>query len=448
MRAPSLPAHVTAHGLTLTRLVQIGGDPAEASALARALGIADIQLVMPADGGPTGAIVGVPGPDTGFGWPMPDGAIALTPIAGVAPVQLRPLDALLAHLPPAPTLLVDLAADAIAGAARTLDQTAIVLLNSSDPDYGSARALWFDAGFVELDRGILVQSSQWGDVALPVANDGNAIAMPRIGEHGLFGNQVFRYAFLRLLAWKHGLGAQTGPWMGDTVFNLPQVPVRGPHLERVLQGDDRRELSVWRERSVPNFIAHHGYFQEQPDWMGRHRTLWRRMFRLKPELEAIIAPQVAAARGDGTLVTIHVRLYLNAIPNVPLMYVVPGRWYRHWLEQIWPTLDRPRLHIATEAPELVRPMFADFNPIDLPLPAGPYRPELLDWVMISRSDVVAFANSSYSRSAVLVADDRQRRFIADPAAQACVPYDPWADRWYWQRYFQWDGLNGIAGFLS
>jgi hypothetical protein len=448
MRAPSLAAHAANHGLSLQRVVQIGGAWADANRLAQALGITDVQHVVPADRAMIGAIAGIPGPDTGFGWPVSETQVSLTPVNGVAPVAVRPLDALLAHLPPAETVLVDLSADAIAGATRTLAESAVVVIDANDPDYAPLRARWFDAGFVEIDPGVLLQSNRWGAVAVPVANSGNAIAMPRIGEHGLLGNQVFRYAFLRLFAWKHGFGAQTGPWLGDTLFDLPQVPVRGPHLDRYLQGDDRRELGLWREHFAPNFIAHHGYYQEQPDWMGRHRRLWQRLFRLKPELEATLAPHIDAARGDGTLVTIHVRLYLQGSTTEPAFFAIPGRWYYDWLERIWPTLDRPRLYIATEAPEAVLPMFARFQPLALAPPPGAYPPDFFDWVMINRSDVVAFGNSSFSRSAVLVADDRQRRFIADPGVKAVVPYEPWADRWYWQRYLDWDGKRGLDGFLS
>jgi hypothetical protein len=105
----------------------------------------------------------------------------------------------------------------------------------------------------------------------------------------------------------------------------------------------------------------------------------------------------------------------------------PVDWYLAWLEEIWPRLDAPVLHVASDDLEPCLRAFRKYRPTsrkDAPRRAraiGPY----LDIHVMAQADALAISGGSASFVASLL-NQRATRFVR-PAleAQRLEPFDPW-----------------------
>jgi hypothetical protein len=51
------------------------------------------------------------------------------------------------------------------------------------------------------------------------------IRMIRYGRNGRFGNQLFQYAYLRIMAEKWKADLELPDWVGQVFFGLPRQPI-------------------------------------------------------------------------------------------------------------------------------------------------------------------------------------------------------------------------------
>jgi glycosyltransferase involved in cell wall biosynthesis len=268
------------------------------------------------------------------------------------------------------------------------------------------------------------------------------VTISTLGEGGRFANQLFRYAYVKLYALRHGLTAAFPAWEGEQLFGLDDASCADLTFSRLIFNsftDDDREL--WERNDPPIDVDLAGYFQELPECWRRHRPLLRRLFQLPPEhLQAIDAWRHDVTDGGRrTLVAIHVRRgdYRDLQDETtPWFALVPAEWYLAWLRTIWPTLRDPILYVASDEPEAVRPLFrefesasASFGSTALALPD-----HVRDFEILRRADYLAVCNSSFSRMAAILAPKTQNCFLPSFQTQGFAPYEPWMDPAFWVRF--------------
>ncbi|MDR3518196.1 MAG: tetratricopeptide repeat protein [Azospirillaceae bacterium] len=276
-------------------------------------------------------------------------------------------------------------------------------------------------------RALILLRRQWGSpiAALPPPMAGTPrIGMSSLGSNGRFGNQLLQYAVLRLYGAEHGISVETPDWIGRDLFELNDpwlsaglVPLREEDAD-LAASLNRSSAIVYRGVDV------RGYFAWHTAAFVRHKALFQSLFRLGSKAATAIAPPVARLRARGrTLVALHIR---HGDFGYGPFWIAPSAWYRDWLQQIWTDLDDPVLYLATDDPTVIRD-FVDFRPIssaDLmaPLPGAEF---LLDFEVLAEADVVAIANSSFSRVASMLNNQGRCFMRPNPDRRAMVAFDPW-----------------------
>lgn len=276
------------------------------------------------------------------------------------------------------------------------------------------------------------------------------VACSDLLEGARFANWLFRYACVRLYASRHGLTPAVPDWEGRTLFGLNDRTSDGLSLQRlVFPGFADNDREIWTRPDPPLDVDLAGYFQEIPDCWKKHRDLLRNLFRLRSDYAAAMdrLRDRLTNGGRSTLVAVHVRrgdyrMHQNA--GAPWFRFVPESWYVDWLRSIWPTLRDPVLYVATDEPEAVLPAFQEFRPVHAVLqPGDPALPDhVRDFELLRRSAYLAICNSSFSRMAAILAPEGQQCVIPVFQTQRFVPYEPWEDSAFWDRFA--DSWNNVT----
>jgi glycosyltransferase involved in cell wall biosynthesis len=268
------------------------------------------------------------------------------------------------------------------------------------------------------------------------------VTMSELVNEARFANQLFRYAYVKLYAVRHGLTAAFPEWDGKELYGLEDESCAGLSFRQLTFNGFRDEhLLLWEMHDPPIDIDLNGYLQEIPACWRRHRPLLRRLFQLPLEEQNAIDTwcQTATRGGQRTLVAIHVRRGDYRIlqnPEVPWFRFVPEDWYLNWLRAIWPTLRDPLLFVATDEPDTVRPVFAEFETISANFGPQAHRlpAHVRDFEVLRRADYLAICNSSFSRMAAILAPSTQCCFLPSFQTQCFAPYEPWIDPAFWARF--------------
>ncbi len=327
----------------------------------------------------------------------------------------------------------------------------------------------------------------WDDLTVPLAREcppEPTLTMACLGRQGSWGNAVLQYVFLRCFSRAHGFRWQTPRWIGNDILGPtgPAIDFRAPAVvgdgvsthcavyDRQLPFDrdllrathlaatSGRRYFLLREPALagppaePWPFTHadlEGFFFVAGHELAPHRELVRSLFRPLPAIEQRVGAAVEALRrGAETLVGIHVRRsdFLTLGLRQGFELLTPTATLLAWLDGLWPTLRQPRLVVCTDSPAEVLPAFARFAPLtardvgcDLSdlvghdghawsradhgvARAAGFFP---DWSVLTRCDVLAVSNSSFSYSAALM-NERAQRFVRPTFPHGDLqPFDPW-----------------------
>lgn len=260
------------------------------------------------------------------------------------------------------------------------------------------------------------------------------LAMTALGKMGRFGNQFFQYAYGRIYGQVHGLRVEVPDWIGRWLFDLddpepdPRSPLQPVEENPSVMGE------LLREEAVPVLANRDlwGYCQCHTSHLQPHQKLFRTLFqpgvRLRPSVEHALARLRERGR---TVVAIHLRR--GDYAGGDLFWPAPTSWYVDWLKRIWPELDAPVLHIASDDPQIGRD-FADFSPVaprDLgqPIPGAEMYP---DFQILAEADLLAVSNSSFSVAAAMLNTRARACMRPDPIQCRLVPFDPWNTEVLWR----------------
>jgi hypothetical protein len=329
------------------------------------------------------------------------------------------------------------------------------------------RSFLFDAGFVPLRQAmagrpgrhvLYTRSAALADPSFAGVTGDDSISMRRLGHVGRFANQLWQYLFIRMYGLRNGLAIQVPAWDGEQIFGFSDarpVPKERPSLAFLGAGDD--DLELWEIDDPPRNVDFKGYFQSLPPQWAPHRAFIRRLYTLKPEWRGVIdrlhgdLARSDASTGPRTLVSIHVRRgdYRNYDHDRrPEFRLVPADWYRALLDEIWPGLERPVLHVATDEPETILPTFAGYEQLDAGFFARDFGipDHVRDFVLLQEADVLAASNSSFSTMAAVTGKPGQTCWLADFRVQGFTPYDPWIEPSYCARFVPDSRCLGFDGY--
>ncbi|MGD1275815.1 MAG: hypothetical protein ABR964_01165 [Tepidisphaeraceae bacterium] len=252
------------------------------------------------------------------------------------------------------------------------------------------------------------------------------VACSSLGENGRFANQVFQYAFLRIVARHHGMEVQSSPWIGQELFGHKDAPTIG-HLPRCVEGREIEEdvFPKWLMEQRPRSLDLLGYFHFDTAHYAPFRDFFRSLLRPVEEIERPLKQAVEQLRkGGNTLVALHIRR--GDFGGGP-WFIAPTQWYVSFLHEIWPSLHNPVLLVASDEPQKILGDFREFGPLTaeglgLHLPQAPFYP---DFYLLCQCDVLAISNSSFSFAAAML-NDRARVFCRPHLhLKRLIPFHPW-----------------------
>jgi hypothetical protein len=272
------------------------------------------------------------------------------------------------------------------------------------------------------------------------------IRFSKFGEWGRFGNQLFEYAYLRIMAERLGCDIEIPDWVGPQLFNIPHhpmtnLPARG-RIQEAYNTDSRARWVAGFDKDLRNFEVT-GYFQYHTSHYRPYKRQWQTWFAPREEVrERLRAGEEKLKSLGNTLVGLHIR---RGDYGRREFYITPVSWYRRWLDEHWSKFDRPVLFVATEDPNLVE-HFAQWDPqtttrlgVELkaePMPQHQYlqhdlncrEPHQLDFYpdfyFLSLCQAMMMPNSTYSFAAAMIGSPTFC-WRSSLRQAAFVPVDPW-----------------------
>lgn len=247
-----------------------------------------------------------------------------------------------------------------------------------------------------------------------------------------FGNQIFLYAFLKIYALEHNLRVETPAWSGQYLFGHNDAPISQP---LPLVGEQRQPYKL-SDSAILNSLEpfknvdFNGYFQFHTQYYARNKEYFQSLFKPVSEVETKVTEALHLLRSKGkTVVGLHLRRgdYRSAHTGVPYLTIAPSQWYKDWLDGFWETLDEPVLFIASDEIETVIGDFAEYNPITVK-DLGIEFPEAsfyADFYLLSKCDVLAISNSTFSFAAAMLNEQGKFFFRPNLLKRKLIAFDPW-----------------------
>ena len=252
------------------------------------------------------------------------------------------------------------------------------------------------------------------------------ITMSTLGKNGRFANQIFQYAFLKIYAQEHNLRVETPSWIGQTIFghndslstkSLPLFQERTNNIQdAIIPNTDRvfKNVDFW------------GYFQYNTKYYAPYKEYFRSLYKPVPEIQAKMEQGLQKLRNNGkTVVGIHLRRGDYGYQD---FFIAPTQWYLEWLNNIWSTLDKPILFIASDEIDKVKQDFNQYNPVivsdlDCKIPEADFYP---DFYLLSKCDILAISNSSFSFAASMLNEQGKLFMRPHLPSKKLISFDPWS----------------------
>jgi len=321
--------------------------------------------------------------------------------------------------------------------------SAIVLLGIlGDEDMAAAISSAFDQGFL-LDRSsaastgrifirseLIREPGRW----LGENNDYGQrhFRFSFLGELGRFGNQLFQLWHLILSGLRHDAAISSGHWELQQYFDLEFIEREGRGDILSVEPHEWRVMGLWALESLPDGIDFFGHFQWIPPFLHRHRVFLSRVFELRPEWASEMSKVILSLRSSGRPLSVfHVRRKDYVDHEMAFFRQIPVAWYKAALHELRDTT----LYAASDDLEFVRREFPelpilsaeDFSGIPLP-------PAIIDHCVMRAADTLLVVNSTFSRSAAMMAKEGQAALLPSLQLTSFQPYAPWADPTFWFRF--------------
>jgi tetratricopeptide (TPR) repeat protein len=254
------------------------------------------------------------------------------------------------------------------------------------------------------------------------------ITMSTLGKNGRFGNQIFQYAFLKIYSKEHNLMVETSEWIGQYLFGHNDPPI-SQFLPVVREYSYPFHNAILPGASMPlKNVDFFGYFQYHTEYYAAQREYFCSLFKPVNEIEDRLTQgfNMLSSRGN-TIIGLHLRYGDYEHRGQGPFFIRPTEWYKKWLADLWDDLKEPVLFIASDEPEKVISEFADYRPVtvedlQIELPKASF---YADFYLLSKCDIVAISNSSFSFAACMLNEKCKLFFRPDILKGKLVPFNPW-----------------------
>ncbi len=192
-------------------------------------------------------------------------------------------------------------------------------------------------------------------------------------------------------------------------------------------------MAVWAFEELPDDIDYQAHLQWLAPFLSRHAAFMNRCFDLQPQWAARARRMIDALRSRSKpLTAFHVRRtdYLRAADENPWHREIPMAWYRQALQArpgaIFAASDDLE-YVERSLPGMTLCTHRELS--DCGLPAL-----LIDHCVMRAADTLLMVNSTFSRTAGLLAASAQQALLPALRESAFAPYAPWHDPVFWSRF--------------
>ncbi|MGC2856233.1 glycosyltransferase [Novispirillum sp. DQ9] len=291
------------------------------------------------------------------------------------------------------------------------------------------RAIHCNQGYGEAftRRAMLLLTAQWGPPPpprRPATTTTGRLAATSLGRNGRFGNQLLQYGVTRLYAERHGLELEVPEWLGRHFYDLDD-PLPGPALPRLSEAEADLPGRLGGGAAVAAGHDVDGYFCGDTTPLRPFADRFRQIFtpgrHLRDHAQAI---QDRLRDAGDVVVAIHLR---RGDFGWGQFWVAPEAWYLDWLADLWPTLRRPVLYVASDDPTCAA-AFAAYRPLSAgdvaeALPGAEF---FVDFHALCVADTLAVSNSTFSFTAAMLNQTAKSFYRPDRGSQGLKEFSPWS----------------------
>ena len=232
------------------------------------------------------------------------------------------------------------------------------------------------------------------------------LSVRSLTSYGRLAHTLYNYLVAYFYCRHAGLTLETPEWQGHYIFELDE-PLHREHesWREISDTDALKDFTATGQDPAESYAGADIFSPHGATLREDRRTESHQRLQYRPIFHRLFAPQMAALKGRGaTLVAVHLR-YGDMVGNEAMWGQINIESCIQKLREIWPTLDRPLLYVASDDPQKAKESFAAFSPMTLEdLPASqPMLEHLVDFYVIGHAQVVFTTRGSYGRVAAAVA---------------------------------------------
>ena len=256
-----------------------------------------------------------------------------------------------------------------------------------------------------------------------------------LGQLGRFGNQLFQIMHLLLSSLRHNARASTCVWPHNEFFQFGFLETAAQGCTWTIAPEMWQIMAVWALEELPDDVDYRAHLQWIAPFLSRHAAFINRCFDLKPEWIPHARRMVESlTAGAGPFTAFHVRRtdYLTSeVQGNPWHQEIPIAWYRQALE----TQRNSRIYAASDDLEYVEQALPGVALVTHRHLVGCELPPLLiDHCAMRAADTLLMVNSTFSRTAGLLAASTQKAMLPSLRERAFARYLPWHDPIFWSRF--------------
>jgi hypothetical protein len=263
--------------------------------------------------------------------------------------------------------------------------------------------------------------------ALAPNDERPVVTMSNFGHNGRFGNQLFQYTFLSLVAHRQSAQLQLPVWPGSALFGLNiMLDVKVPSkLTQESKTDFSNLIKLMRVKDE-NFegIDYDGQAQLHTSAYAPDKEFIRSLYIFDARLLSLLKNAlIDLGLAQKKIIAIHLR---RGDYGYNQYFRAPCSWYEKWLSEAGYSPDEYIIYICSESPAKYRKRFPQFTVItsdDLNCPAqlNPY----IDFMVMTLADALATSNSSFSFFASMLNVKTSHFYRPDFDQSGLVSFDPW-----------------------
>ena len=255
----------------------------------------------------------------------------------------------------------------------------------------------------------------------------SVVTMSNFGRNGRFGNQLFQYAFLSLVAQRQSALLQLPAWAGVGLFGLTTAPQLKSAMVVTKESDmTSSDLVNLMRVCDDNFqgIDYDGYAQMHTSCYAPDKDFIQSLFIFDQRLGKFLKDALSnLGLAQKKILAIHLR---RGDYGYDRYFRAPCSWYEKWITLSKYSPDEYIIYICSESPEKYRKRFPGFTVVtadDLKCSAqlAPY----LDFMVMTLADALATSNSSFSFFASMLNTKTTQFFRPDFDKLDLVQFDPW-----------------------